>query len=514
MADAERLLFDEDLKQRAAARFAELLRTRSALDWEIAINEQSGASAALCSTAEYWLRKDSHARENRQVIELEDPVLGPTVQAGYPIRMSKTPPETRGARHALDSDRKAILAELAQPHPGTREPGPEPSLRAALEGIRVLDVSQVLAGPTVSRILAEYGAEVVKIHSFEDRQLGMHLYTNSGKQSVMLNLKTPEGMDIFWQLADGIDVFVENFTRGVCDRMGIGEAALRERNPGIIYAAISAFGRDGYRGGWRGREQLGQGVTGMQARLGGYGEMPLMAPMAYCDYGSGNLAAFGALVALYHRLRTGEGQNVQSSLAHAGTFLQIPYMVAYDGAAWNEPNGQQAKGWGPLDRLYRCEDRWIYLAAPRPRDAERLTEVEGLTDVDGLAGQDLERALAERLATDTAQTWVRRLVAAGIGAHVLMDFTEVMDEERARARGLSLTREHPGVGRVSRLAGPSARLSRTPPRPTRPVGPPGSDTRALLESLGYNDDELEKLIQRDVAREGLAEGTKFVGMFR
>jgi crotonobetainyl-CoA:carnitine CoA-transferase CaiB-like acyl-CoA transferase len=500
MGDAERMLTDPALQERARQRYARLLATRPARDWEIAINEESGASAALCQTAEDWLTLDAHARDSGAVIELDDFQYGRTTQAGFPIRMSHTPPAVIFPRRPLDADRTEILAELARPAPAPEPaaPGPpEEDLARPLAGIRILDVAQVLAGPTVGRVLAEYGAEIVKIHSFTDRQLGMHLYTNSGKRSIMLDLKTPEGMAVFERLSDGIDVFVQNFTRGVADRMGIGEKTQRERNPGLVYVSISAFGHEGYRGGWRGREQLGQGPTGMQTRLGGDGE-PLMAPYPYNDYGSGNLAAFATLLALYYRMRGGGGQHVQSSLTHSGTFLQIPFMVAYPGRVWDEPRGQSAKGLGPHDRLYAAADRWFYLCSPAGLDA--VAELAGLG----------EAQLAGIFRSAPARDWVDRLTAAGIGAHVLMDQPDLMDDPVARARGLAVERDHPGFGRAA-MAGPSPRLSRTPARPARPAGPPGSDTRAVLEELGFDAGDL---LARDIARDGLPQGTAFVGMFR
>jgi crotonobetainyl-CoA:carnitine CoA-transferase CaiB-like acyl-CoA transferase len=496
MGDATRMLTDIDLQERARTRYAALFSTLPAREWEVKINEESGASAALCQTAEEWLTLDSHARDSGAVIEVHDPILGATAQAGFPIRMSVTQPEVQFARHELDADRDAILAELERPAP-TRPAAPQTELSSALSGIRIVDVAQVLAGPTVARVLGEYGAETVKIHSFLDRQLGMHFYTNSGKRSIMLDLKTPEGMEVFDRLSTGIDVFVQNFTRGVTDRIGLGEATLRDRNPGLVYVSISAFGHEGYRGGWRGREQLGQGPTGMQVRLGGDGE-PLMAPYPYNDYGSGNLAAYATLLALFYRMRTGEGQHVQSSLTHSGTFLQVPFMVAFPGREWDEPSGQNTKGWNRFDRLYRASDGWFYLAAP-----SGLAAVAGLAD---LSESELEGIFVTR----TTTAWVDALVAAGIGAHVLRDQPDLMDDKVALSRGLAVQRDHPGFG-LATMAGPSARLSRTPARANRPVGTPGADTRAVLDELGFDGADL---IARDLAREGLPDGASVIGMFR
>jgi crotonobetainyl-CoA:carnitine CoA-transferase CaiB-like acyl-CoA transferase len=497
MGDADRMLTDPELQIRARERYARLLATRPARDWEIAINEQSGASAALCQSVKDWLTIDTHARESGAVTDLDDYEYGPTAQAGFPVRMSKTPWRVSFGRRPLDGDRDEILAELtySQPKPTSPTTFEEPT--QALAGFRVLDMAQVLAGPTVARILAEYGAEVVKVHSLVDRQLAMHLYTNSGKRSIMLDLKTSEGMDVFRRLSGDVDVIVQNFTRGVADRMGIGEAAVREYNSDVVYVSISAFGHEGYRGGWRGREQLGQGPTGIQLRVGGEDE-PVMSPYPLNDYGSANLAAFGALLALYHRIRGGGGQHVQSSLTHSGTFLQIPFMVAFQGRQWDEPAGPAAKGWGPLDRLYAGSDEWFYVCAPGGFDA--------LPDLVGRDEDQLEKAFRSARASE----WVDRLVEAGIGAHVLVDQSDLMSDPIAMARGLVVDREHPGEGRV-RMAGPSPRLSRTPVRATRPAGQPGSDTRSVLDDLGLDSDDL---IARDVARTGLPEGTEFIGLFR
>lgn len=512
MADPDRLRSDLELQKRARERFTSMFQTRPALDWERAINEQSGAPTTTCATSAAWLRADEHGRDIAAVIELDDPEYGHTFQAGYPIRMSKTPPAAKGPRHRLNADREAILDELAGYRPAvpTAEEKRE-DVRQALTGIRVVDLTQVLAGPTSARILAEYGAEVIKINSAQDRQLGMHFYTNSGKRTLLLNLKTPEGMDILWQLVERADVFVENFTRGVAERMGIGEADVRQHNPEIIYSSQSAFGHEGFRGGYRGREELGQAPTGIQTRWGGDGE-PMMYPQALCDYGAGNFAAFATLAALYHRMRTGEGQHVHASLIHTATYHQLPYMLDYEGRVWDEPRGQQAKGWGPLDRLYLASDRWFYLAALRDTDRERLARVDGLAGIEHLSGAELAEALEARFVTAPATAWVERLSALGMGAYVLMDYDEVMEDASVKARGLSIVREHPKAGPI-RLVGPSKRLSLTPPQATFPAGPPGYDSRAVVSTLQLSE-PFDALVEKGVVAEGLPEGAAFVGQFR
>jgi crotonobetainyl-CoA:carnitine CoA-transferase CaiB-like acyl-CoA transferase len=517
MADGQRMWTDPELQAIANPRFAELMLTRTALEWEIAINDVSGASAALCSTTEYWLREDSHARSAGAVIELDDPELGPTAQLGYPVTLSQTPLVAAGPRHALDADRERIIAELESgewvpSRPVAHKTG-DP--RGALDDISVLDVSQVLAGPTTTRILAEYGASVIKIHSFEDRQLGMHLYTNSGKQSIMLNLKTEKGAEIFAELAAGVDVFVQNFARGVAERIGVGYDDLRALSPEVVYASISAFGYEGYRGAWRGREQLGQGVTGMQRRLGGDGA-PVMAPHAYCDYMTGNWAAFGVLVGLFHRLRGGGGQVIGASLSSSATFLQAPFMVAYEGKVWDEPATLDAKGWSALDRLYRTADRWVYLAAPTPAAVAELCAIPDFEGINtllarGASDDELAEFLSSRILRKGASHWTA-FTGHSLGIELMADLEEAMESPLSKERGVSILRDHPVVGRM-RMAGPSARLSVTPPRLTRPVGPPGSDTRAVIASLG-REAEFDELLASGVVLEGLPYDAQMVGLFR
>lgn len=520
-ADPGRIMADEAIQRAMREEIAALMATRPAGEWERVINEGSGAPAGLCQSTEDWLRRDQHARDSRAVIEVDgDPELGRTAQAGHPFALSLTPPRARDPRHAAGADRDQILAGLpdAGPpdpvQPGETDRGEMPR---PLAGVKVVDVSQVLAGPTTARILADYGAEVIKVNGPEDRQHFQHLYTNSGKRSILLNLKQPEGLDIFWRLLDGADVLVENFTRGVAERMGIGETDVRARRPDIVYANVSAFGHEGYRGGYRGREELGQAVTGLQLRWFGR-EQPRMVFYALNDYGAGNWAAFATLVALYHRARTGRGQRVSSSLSHAATFHQAPFMVWFDGRTWEEPSGEDATGWGPLDRLYRASDRWFYLAAhgDRARAAVRnATELElpGL-DPDGAPDGDpaeAEAALEKAFRARPAEEWVRLLTALGAGASIAVNQEEAMEAAPAVARGLSLHRTLPG-GEPVRTVGPARRLSLTPLAPAPLPGPPGSDAETILAGIGL-DGALDGLAARSVVLRELPDAD-FIGRFR
>jgi crotonobetainyl-CoA:carnitine CoA-transferase CaiB-like acyl-CoA transferase len=487
LLDPRRLQADPELAAELRRRMAGVFEQRPAKEWERAINA-IGVPASVCQSVADWL-VDEQAIASRSVVTLDDPELGVARQAGFPVVLDKTPPEVTGPRHLLDADRAGILDELARRQPQPRTGVPATPLSAALEGFRVIDLTQILAGPTGGRVLADFGAEVIKINNPAGGPIRGHLYVNSGKKTVLLDLGRPEGLDVLWKLVDGAQAFLQNFRLGVAERLGIGEADVRAHEPNIVYSSVSAYGYEGPRGADRGWESLGQAPTGMQERLGGDGQ-PGAQRYQVCDYGTGMLSAFSILLGLYHQLRTGEGQHVQASLARTGTYHQIPFMLGYEGKTWDEPRGREVKGYGPTDRLFRASDRWFYLAAPSKEAMALLPKVEGLDHID-VGSAQLESELAEVFAGATAETWVARLTAAGLSAAVALQLEEVMEEEFVKKSGLSVWRDHPGVG-VVRSPGPTPRLSLTPAVVPAPAPLPGWDARAVLEAAGLGEryDEL------------------------
>ena len=193
---------------------------------------------------------------------------------------------------------------------------------AALRGIRVLDMCIVLAGPTCGRTLAEYGADVIKIDP-EHRQPGLTpwLEVGRGKRSICLNITKPAGLDAFYRLVETSDVVLEGFRKGVADRLGVGYEQLKRRKPGLIYVSINAFGQQGPWAMRPGFDQNAQAATGMQVRNGGRDGVPAPPPYTFNDYGTGLVAAYGVVMALLERERTGEGQSVETALSYtASTF--------------------------------------------------------------------------------------------------------------------------------------------------------------------------------------------------
>src|SRR5215207_3523055 len=414
-ADADDWWEAPDARERAAA----LFMTKTSQEWED-LAAASGTELTTCYASGEWLRHP-HARDSKMIVEVHDPSHGPMLQPGINARLSETPGAIRAPAPAPDADHDAILAELngadrarATPHPSTtlgagaargtlrsrsgRAPnGSEPALRSVLQGAKVLDLCIVLAGPTCGRTLAEFGADVIKIDGpprasvlgngrpAADIPNAFNIEVNRGKRSIILDLKTAEGQEVFWRLAEDADVIVENYRKGVIERLGVGYEQVRARRPEIVYASLNAYGHEGPWAGRPGHEQLAQSATGMSVRFGGEGQPRLQVSGALNDFGTGLLGAYAVALALLHRQRTGRGQFVNTSLSYTACTLQSLFMYDFQGKTWDEPRGQEAKGFGPLQRLYQAADGWFFLGA-RDRERPELAGAEGLAEAAALTG--------------------------------------------------------------------------------------------------------------------------------
>lgn len=483
LLDRERLATEPELSRDLLERMTALFATRTAKEWEDLVNA-AGTPTAICRESREWL-EHPHARASGMVIEVDDVVLGRMVQPGVTPRLDSTPPDPRPAAATWGADTEEILAQVR------RSPGPPragertPSSAAPLAGVRVIDLCIILAGPTCGRTLAEFGADVIKIDApGREGGIAFHQDVNRGKRSLLLDLKCAEGREVFWRLVEDADVVVQNYRAGAVERLGIGYDEVRQRKPSIVYASLNAYGHGGpweTRPGW---EQLAQAATGMQARYGGDGP-PVLQPFPVNDYGTGILGAYGVMLALHERRRTGKGQHVRSALAYTACTLQSAFLMDYAGKTWDEARGQESLGSSVLNRLYEASDGWFFVAA-RPGEMVALAAVEGLRGMDITAGEGVEAGLAARFCAAPVATWVERLRAAGLGAHAALTVEELMDDPWVVGHGLSLTREHDGLGLV-RTNGPGQRLYRTSAVAGAPASIPGADGRAVLAECGLAD---------------------------
>ena len=494
LTDRTRLGREPALAAEQATHMHALFATRTAQEWEDLI-AAAGSEGAVCRTSAEWLQHP-HARASQAIIEVDDPVLGKMLQPGINPRLRGTPGAVRFPAPAPDGDREAILADLAARRsapPATTTGTPvETTLRAALEGVKVLDLCIVLAGPTAGRTLGEFGADVIKIDDPRRTLVIYHTEINRAKRSILIDLKSTAGLEVFWRLVEDADVVVQNYRSGSVEGLGIDYEQVRRRRPDIIYASLNAYGHEGPWAPRPGHEQFAQAASGMQERYGGSGA-PAVQPYPVNDFGTGFLGAYAIALALRHRQRTGEGQHVDTALVYTAGTLQSLFLHDFPGKKWDEPRGQDALGSSPLDRAYRAQDGWLFLAAPRSRRAA-LEAVEGLAGIRGLDGPALESQLEAAFMGEPVERWVSRLNAVDIGAHrVVFDMRELLNDPWVQAHGLSITRDHEGWGPIT-TTGPTTRLSRTPVVPGRPAPRPGSDTRSILDEIGMGD-RLDELVR-------------------
>ena len=371
-----------------------------------------------------------------------------------------------------------------------------------LDGIRVLDLSRLLPGGYCSLLLADYGADVLKV---EDTGLGdyirwappayegvepsaasaLFLSLNRGKRSIRLNLKVREGRDVLLRLVREHDVLLESFRPGVLDRLGVGYERLREENPRLVYCAITGYGQEGPDRDRPGHDMNYLARGGLLGLSGERGGPPVPAAGQIADVGGGGLmAAFGILAALHERERSGEGQLVDVSMTRgAQSWLAMVAARHFADGAVPRRGELELAGGLACYRPYACADGWVTLGALEPKFWHALCAGLGREDLlerhmDQTVAIELESIFAAR----TRAEWAAFDDEHGCCLEPVLD----LDEALARAPEAVVEVAQPGAAAPVRLLGPPVGLSRTPADGTRPGPPLGADTDAVLAGLGYD----------------------------
>ena len=404
-------------------------------------------------------------------------------------------------------------------------PGPASLPTPALEGIRVIEICTTIAGPACGRLLADFGADVIKIESPDGdpvRQLGSHvgdvaLYSTSilrGKRSIVVDLKSPQGLQIALDLVQTADVVLENNRPGVLERIGLGYEQVAKIKPGIVYVRISGYGQDGPYSQLPGYGAICEAFGGVRHMTGDPDRPPSRVALATTDYLSSVYAAFGLLAALRHRDRTGEGQMVDVALYEAA-FSQMESVVpAYDKLGTVPMRqGPNLPSMSP-NSLYPTRDGGFLLIAANSKSTyERLVAVmerpDLLTDpryatIRKRGEQANMRALDATVAAWTSEhdgtELETRLQVAGVPASRVFTVQDIFDDPHYRARGMLTQVPHPTLGQVTQT-GVVPRLSATPGR-IRHSGPElGADTEQVLrDELALTPQVIASLVQAGVVR--------------
>jgi crotonobetainyl-CoA:carnitine CoA-transferase CaiB-like acyl-CoA transferase len=476
--------------------FAALVASRPAHEWE-QIGLQLLTPLAEVRTPGEWLLTE-HARQSGAVVTLDDPDLGPLVMPGRAVDLEGVDWPLRPA-HRLDADR-GDLARTA-PAPAARS-GADIDIDRALDGVRIVDMTQAVAGPTASRLLADLGASVVKVASptpaVTDGIVG-HLHR--GKQTIVLDTRSDEGHAVLARLVARADALITNFTATAAAKYRMDADRLWSINPDLVYCSISAFGARGPWASRRAYENQCNAATGMSSDYGRRFGWTLYQPSPINDAATGILAAFATLVGVYARTQGAPGHVVATSLAQASTWHQACNLVRPAGAVMVEDETRSEHGPNALRRRYRALDRWFFLdAMPADRDvfARLGLHVDGDTWASWREPQGpLAAALAAAFAVDDADHWEEQFAAVDVGALTIATIDEAAAYLSRRGavyyeRGLEGARvPRPGIGPW---------MSATPPRPGPQPGPVGSQAVEVLRDLGYDDDEIDELAARRAVR--------------
>ncbi|WP_346619462.1 CoA transferase [Blastococcus montanus] len=392
---------------------------------------------------------------------------------------------------------------------------------SALSGVRVLDLTQVMAGAYCSMLLADMGADVIKIErpdgGDDTRRMSRgpdvehspaFNAMNRNKRGLAVDLKDPRGAAVVRRLARDADVLVENFRPGLLERLGLGHEALRAENPALVYCSISGFGATGPYAGRGGYDLVAQAMSGLMSMTGESGRPPVKVGVPICDLNAGVFGAYGVLSAYIHRLRTGEGQFVDTSLLEAGIAYTVWETAMFFGL------GEVARPMGSAHRLsapYEAlptADGWVAIGAANQRnwerlcaalDASALVDDPRFTDNPGRMKHRIELAgeLASRLRRRSTGEWLEILHAAGVPSGPLHDIEQVYADPHVQARDMVVETVHPRMGTVRHIGAP-VKLSGTPSAIRRPAPLLGQHTHEVLAEAGMTPEEIDELFAAGV----------------
>jgi crotonobetainyl-CoA:carnitine CoA-transferase CaiB-like acyl-CoA transferase len=391
-----------------------------------------------------------------------------------------------------------------------------------LTGVKVLELAQIMAGPTCGMLLADLGADVIKVEKIPggddtrsysrpsvNGESAAFMMMNRNKRGIALNLKQPAAREALERMVAKADVVTENYRLGTMEKLGLGYEALKAINPALIYCSISGYGRTGPYADKGGFDLIAQGMSGLMSITGEPGGAPVKSGSPICDINAGVLAAVGILAAYVHRLKTGKGQLVDTSLFEAGiqqTYWQSAIFLAT--GASPGPSGSAHILSAPY-QAFRAKDGWFNIGGANQPNWERVARVLGApewiddprfkTNADRMQHLDeLTALMNERLESKAAREWMAMLEAAGVPCGPINTIGDMLADPQTLAREMVVGLEHSRAGHT-RAIGLPIKLSATPGRVKRPAPQLGEHTREVLAEFGFSDSEIERLLASGAA---------------
>jgi crotonobetainyl-CoA:carnitine CoA-transferase CaiB-like acyl-CoA transferase len=389
-------------------------------------------------------------------------------------------------------------------------------VKGALEGVKVVELAQIMAGPTCGMLLADMGADVIKVEklpggddtrSYSEPQVkgesAAFMILNRNKRGIAVNLKTAGGLEVVKRLLADADVVTENYRKGTLEKLGLGYGVLQKLNPRLVYCAISGYGRTGPYADKGGFDLIAQGFSGLMSITGEPGGPPVKSGTPVADINAGIFAALGIVSALLARARTGRGQMVETSLMEAG--IQQTYWQAaiYFATGVNPgPSGSAHILTAPY-QAFPTADGWINLGGANQSNWERIVKAIGMpelaadprftTNTDRMRNLSaLTPLLGDALKKKPSAHWVAEFEAAGVPVGPVNRIGDMLADPKVKARDMVVETEHPKAGRVKGIGHP-IKFTDTPGEMKRPAPLLGQHTREVLGGLGYSDAEIDAL---------------------
>lgn len=404
--------------------------------------------------------------------------------------------------------------------PSAPHPGP-------LAGMRVIDLSQIMAGPTCSMMLADMGADVIKVEklpggddsrAYREPRVNQvsapFMIMNRNKRGIAVNLKLTQGRAILLRMLEDADVLLENFRGGALEKLGLGYDVLSAANPGLIYCAISGYGRSGPYADKGGFDLIAQGFAGLMSVTGEPGGPPVKSGNPVSDMNAGMLAALGITAAYVHKLKTGQGQIVDTSLMDAALQQTAWHAAVYFATGQSPgPTGSAHLLTAPY-QAFQASDGWINIGGANQSNWERITEVLGhpewredpryATNTNRMANLgSLTAAMNAVLRTRSRADWMAAFDAAGVPAGPVHTIGEALSHPQTLARNMVVDLVHPQAG-ATRAIGCPIHFSETPSRIDRPAPMLGQHSREVLREYHYTDAEIDGFVADGVIEEPLS----------
>jgi crotonobetainyl-CoA:carnitine CoA-transferase CaiB-like acyl-CoA transferase len=491
---------------------AQAIHTRPYEEWARIFDDADVPFARVRATEESL--DDPQVQVNAMVATLQDPEIGPIIQMGVPIQLSATPGTIKGPRQ-LPGEHFTMAADAPSPAAGQQQRADLFDL--PLAGVRVLEITNLIAGPTAGKLLAALGADVIKMEPLDgdmSRPIGRTYFFNLSmhKRSLSVNTRTPEGKDVAQKVAATADVLLANLRPHATERMGIGPEVLQKLNPRLIETHVTGFGWHGPYAHRPGIDPLAQALMGLERAQGGPENPPVFpAQLAPTDFTAGAMGALGTVLALFARARTGVVQRVDTNLLNGGILLSSAWFSRYQGKPARRLADKGQYGLDAFHRLYQVSNGWIYVVAETPETRRALCRV--------LAGEDMWRdnseagapgnpdnallaqELARRFADLSLAEALARLQTAGVScAPAVEGHSEIfLNHPQAMANDMVTTYQHPVLGQI-RVDRHYVRFGNTAVLRGRPTPLLGEHTREILQDVGFSASAIAELYTKGVVK--------------